>query len=228
MGHGGAMTAGVLTVGLFVAVSAASVLRRLPEPHFTPGPGEEPKTAYRDLRSLPFLLSCSVLAMIASAATLAFVSRPGWPVWLVLSSCGVLLVAIDARTTWLPLSLTRACWFLAVVATALSLALGGDAAYLVRSVGGAAAAGLLYLAIWLVTRGGIGFGDVRFAPVLGAATGGQSWTLLLWALTLGTMVGAVHGLFRLLTDRRGPFPYAPSMLAGTFVALAVLAGTLTG
>jgi len=73
--------------------------------------------------------------------------------------------------------------------------------------------------VWAVTRGGFGYGDVRYAPLLGAATAGDSWTLLIWALTLGTAVGAGHGTARLIRRRPGAFPYAPSMLAGCYLAV---------
>ena len=86
---------------------------------------------------------------------------------------------------------------------------------------GAAVAGALYFIVWLVTRGGFGFGDVRFAPLIGAAAAACSWRLLIWALALGTLVGGVNGLVRLLARRPGAFPYAPSMLAGAYLALVV-------
>jgi leader peptidase (prepilin peptidase) / N-methyltransferase len=73
-----------------------------------------------------------------------------------------------------------------------------------------------------VTRGGFGFGDVRFAPLLGAATASHSWSLLIWGLTFGTAVGAVHGAGRLARRRVGGFPYAPSMLAGCYLAVVAL------
>ena len=80
---------------------------------------------------------------------------------------------------------------------------------------------LVLLFVWLISRGGFGFGDVRFAPLLGAATAADSWTLLWLALLLGTVVGGFMGLLRLAQGRRGAFPYAPSMLIGAYVACIV-------
>ena len=59
---------------------------------------------------------------------------------------------------------------------------------------------------------------MRFAPLVGAATAGHSWSLLIWALLLGSLAGAGHGLLRLALRRAGPFPYAPSMLLGAYLA----------
>ena len=64
--------------------------------------------------------------------------------------------------------------------------------------------------------------------MLGAATAAQSWTLLLWGLTLGTAVGAGHAGCRLLRRRQGVFPYAPSMLAGCYLAALALHLLLPG
>lgn len=72
-----------------------------------------------------------------------------------------------------------------------------------------------------MTRGGFGFGDVRYAPLVGAATATVSWTLLAWALVLGSLVGAVLGLVRLARRRRGAFAYAPAILAGSYLAVAL-------
>ena len=71
---------------------------------------------------------------------------------------------------------------------------------------GAAVAGGLYLVVWLVTRGGFGFGDVRFAPLVGAATAVPTFTMLLWALFLGSLVGGVVGIIRLAPAPTGSVP----------------------
>jgi leader peptidase (prepilin peptidase)/N-methyltransferase len=84
-------------------------------------------------------------------------------------------------------------------------------------------AGLLYLLVWRVSRGGFGFGDVRFAPLIGAATAAHSWSLLLLGLFAGSVLGAVHGGIRLVRRRAGPFPYAPAMLAGAYLACGISA-----
>nr|WP_269778766.1 prepilin peptidase [Microlunatus antarcticus] len=138
--------------------------------------------------------------------------------------CGpaLVLVAIDARTTWLPLGLTRAVWVLTAGAAVPATFLGG-VPLLVRSAAGAGAAALLYLLLWRLSRGGLGFGDVRLAPVLGAATAAAGWSTLVAALLLGSLVGAAVGVVLALRGRPGAFPYAPSMLAGAFLACGVRA-----
>jgi leader peptidase (prepilin peptidase)/N-methyltransferase len=157
------------------------------------------------------------------AAALSWLSLPGYaqPMWSVLAILGVLLAAIDARTSWLPLHLTRVAWLAMAVASLLGAVLGGDGRVAVRAAAGAAIAGGLYLMVWLISRGGFGFGDVRFAPLLGTAGAAASWTLLWLTLLLGTVVGGFVGLLRLARGRREAFPYAPSMLIGAYAACLV-------
>lgn len=197
---------------LVTALLVLLVLPRLPEP--ADGDG---KPLYRDLVTPVFAVGCAALAGLAAAV--AWLSGPLQiqPLWWVLSVLGVLLAVIDARTTWLPLPLTHAAWLAMTVAAVVVWVLAGGSTVL-RTVGGAALAGLLFLLVWFISRGGIGFGDVRFAPLVGAAAASHSWSVLIWALLLGSLAGAGHGLVRLALRRAGSFPYAPTMLVGAYLA----------
>ena len=205
-----------LAVAVTTALLVRPVLRRLPEPAEADG-----KPMYRDLGSTRFLVICGALAGLAAAV--GWLSLPGYaqPMWSVLAILGVLLAAIDARTSWLPLRLTRMAWVAMSVAAVLAASLGGGVWVAVRAVAGAAIAGALYLLVWLLSHGGFGFGDVRFAPLLGAAAAADSWTLLWWTLLLGSVAGGLMGVLRLAQGRRNAFPYAPSMLAGAYAACLV-------
>lgn len=203
-------------LALVMAVVARPALRRLSEPT-----DAADKAPYADLGT-PGFLTATVL-LVTLTALLAWVTLPPavLPVWWVLSSIGVLLVVIDAQTTWLPLPLTRLAWLL--MATALvgvGLLAGWPTA--VRGLLGAGLAGALYLLVWHLSRGGFGFGDVRFAPLLGAATASASWTLLLWGLALGSFAGGAQGLARLVRRRREGFAYAPAMFSGPYLACVLL------
>jgi leader peptidase (prepilin peptidase) / N-methyltransferase len=213
---------GLAAVAIGVVIGMASVLlvrpllQRLPEP--IPGDG---RPIYRGLGSTRFLVVCGAVAGIA--ATISWLSLPRYaqPMWCVLAILGVLLAAIDARTSWLPLQLTHIAWLAMAVAALLAASVGGGAWVTIRAAAGAAIAGGLYLFVWLISRGGFGFGDVRFAPLLGAAAAADSWTLLWWTLLLGSLVGGLVGVLRLARGRREAFPYAPSMLVGAYAACLV-------
>lgn len=212
------LTPAVLIVGAaaVMAFGVRPVLDRLPEP--AEGEG---KPLYRDLGSTRFIAMTSALAAVGVTISWLSLGRPVQPLWWVLALFGVLLAAIDARTTWLPLILTRFAWLAMAVATLTAAALAADWGMLLRSCGGAAAAGGLYLIVWFAARGGFGFGDVRFAPLIGAATAAHSGHLLVWALLLGSLAGGLLGLYRLFRRRPGNFAYAPAMLFGGYTACVI-------
>ena len=84
-------------------------------------------------------------------------------------------------------------------------------------IGGAVGAGLL-LVIALISRGGLGLGDVKLAGFAGLALGGP---LILPALLITSLAGGLVAAYLVLRVRRRslPMPYAPFIAGG---ALAVL------
>jgi len=206
-----------LMIAVACALLVRPVLRRLPEPA-----GGHDKPLYQDLPTIRFLLVCAVLAALATAVSWLSLPYNIQPMWAVLATLGVLLAAIDARTSWLPLRLTQIAWLAMAIAGLVSALLGGSVWVAARALGGAAIAGALYLLVWLVSRGSFGFGDVRFAPLLGAAAAAGSWSLLWLSLLLGTVVGGGVGLLRLAKGQREAFPYAPSMLVGAYAACVLM------
>lgn len=217
---------GAAAVAALLSLVTPVVLRRLPEP-----PPDDPdalhKLPYQELATPRVAAACAGCG--AAAALVTFACLPGrvQPLWLVLATVGVLGAVVDAVTTWLPNRLVYSAWLLMAAAALGSLG-GADGAALLRTAAGAAVAWLLYLVVWLASRGGFGFADVRFAPLVGAATCAVSWTLLLWGLVLGTLVGGVVGLVRLASRLRGEFAYVPSMLTGAYVAAILGYLTSTG
>ena len=210
--------AAALVTALLSAAVVVPLLHWLREP-------EEPdgKVAYRELATPSFVLGCVLCSAVAAAVAWTTLPAALQPMWTVLAVPGVLLAGIDAVTTWLPRSLTHITWVSMTVATLAGSCLAGSWSMLLRASAGAAFAGGLYLLVWLVSRGGFGFGDVRFAPLLGAAAAAGSWELLLWTLMAGALLGAVLGILRLLARRTGGFAYAPTMLAGAYLAALLLA-----
>ena len=202
----------VLATGLLTAAITRPLLLRLPEPQVEDAP------SYSALPTTRFVLVCALCSTVAAAVAWTALPAVLQPLWTVLAVGGLLLAAVDLLTTWLPLRLVRASWLAMAVAALSAAGLAGSWLVLLRSAVGAAVAGGLYLAVWLVSRGGFGYGDVRFAPLLGAAAAADGWPLLVLTLVAGTVVGGVVGLARLAARRDGSFPYAPSMLAGAYLA----------
>jgi len=84
-------------------------------------------------------------------------------------------------------------------------------------IGGAVGGGLM-LGVALVSRGGLGLGDVKLAGFAGLALGGP---LILPALLITALAGGVAalGLAVRVRRRNHPMPYAPFISAGALVIL---------
>jgi leader peptidase (prepilin peptidase)/N-methyltransferase len=212
----GAAVVGAVVVITAVAASgllARLLVPRLPEPDDGVG-----KVRYADLATPRFVAGCALATGVAAAIGWLTMPVALQPLWWVLATLGIVLAGVDAVTTWLPLRLTRLAWAAMTAAGLIGLALGAGWSTLLRAAAGATLAGLLYLLVWRLSRGGFGFGDVRFAPLVGAATTAHSWSLLVLGLVAGSLLGAAYGGLRLLRRRTGPFPYAPALLAGAYLA----------
>lgn len=182
---------------------------------------------YGALATRRFSLACGTLAFAASLLALALAPLPWLPVWLVWATLFTVLVSVDGATTWLPLQLTRTIWAAFACALALSavlaLALGqATISDLGRVLVGAAASGAMYAMIWRVGQG-LGFGDVRISPLIGALGASLSWTGWWMAVVAGPLLGALWGIARTATGRRGPFAYGPWMWLGPAAALVAQA-----
>ena len=92
-------------------------------------------------------------------------------------------------------------------------------------LGAALAFGVLLIA-HLVSPRGMGFGDVKFAAILGLMVGWQATTaldvviLVLWLLLVGFAVGTIGGIALLVVrGRNQPFPFGPFLSLGTLVVV---------
>ncbi|MEH7379780.1 prepilin peptidase [Bacillus sp. JJ1533] len=76
---------------------------------------------------------------------------------------------------------------------------------------------LLYL-IAIVSKGGMGGGDIKLYAVLGIALG---WKLVLLSFFLATLIGTILGLIGMAfgkVKRGKPMPFGPSIVIGTLIA----------
>lgn len=143
--------------------------------------------------------------------------------------CAVPLCVIDVRVHRLP---NR--WTLALViggtlflgtATLMAPDESGFSDRLLRMfLGGVLYAGLM-MVLYLVTRGGMGMGDVKLALGLGLYTGWLSWDGLLAAVVFGFVVGGLFSLALIVlrrANRHTRVPFGPSMILGACVPLLLL------
>ncbi|MCY7915590.1 prepilin peptidase [Bacillus haynesii] len=83
---------------------------------------------------------------------------------------------------------------------------------------GALVGGMLPLLTLLLTKGGIGWGDVKLFAVIGMALGSR---LLVLAFFLSAAAGTMLGLIALLAGKlkkNEPMPFAPAILIGTLTS----------
>lgn len=102
---------------------------------------------------------------------------------------------------------------------AAGLALSALQGRIVPAVVAAAGAGAFFLLIALVSRGGMGGGDIKLAAMMGAFLG---WPGIAVGLLVGFLVGAAAGLVLMAArkrSRKDPIPFGPALAVGGVVAL---------
>ena len=147
--------------------------------------------------------------------------RGAVPAYLFLAWLSVVLVWIDSDVHRLPNGLTYPAYPAMLGLLVLASVVQGDRRWLAALVGMAVLV-VLFGLLWLVSRGQVGLGDVKWSGVIGLCLG---W-LGADALVVGTMatflIGGVWAVALLLfrgASRSTPLAYGPAMCAGAFVAI---------
>ena len=146
------------------------------------------------------------------------------PAFLYLCAVGVALALIDLDTQRLPDALTLPSYAVVAVGLGAAAAATGESHQLVRAGIGGAVLGGFYFAVWFAYPAGMGFGDVKLAPTLGAYLGWLGYGVLAVGAFLGFLFGALVGIGVILFTeggRKTRIPFGPFMIAGTLVAVFV-------
>ncbi|MGL5931183.1 MAG: prepilin peptidase [Dermatophilaceae bacterium] len=161
---------------------------------------------------------------LAALAVWAVGGLGGWaalPAYLLFAWLTVGLVWIDLDVHRLPVGLVVP----AGVATAGLLALASlataDRRWLTALVG-AAVFGVVYVVLALLPGGGVGGGDVRLAPLIGAVLGWLGPAHVLVGMAAGFLVGGIGAIALLVLGRVGlrtSIAYGPAMCLGAWVAI---------
>jgi len=142
-----------------------------------------------------------------------------WPIltlWLPLSAALAWLAAVDLDVARLPdrILVPAAIW------TALAVGVTMWITSPLAGVGAILAAALCGGGFWilhLTGRGALGFGDVKLAALIGAATALVSWSAVLYALVAGCILTIAWAIAR----RRSELAFGPWLALGAVLAVGL-------
>lgn len=146
------------------------------------------------------------------------------PAYLYLAAVSIALALIDVDTRRLPDALVKPSYAVGLVLLFVAcLATSDWHRLLAAAIGGV---GLFALYFVLAAFGGMGFGDVKLAGVLGMYLGWLGYTTLLVGAFGGFVIGGVVSVAALLLSRvrmKSRIPFGPFMLAGAWVGIVAAA-----
>jgi leader peptidase (prepilin peptidase)/N-methyltransferase len=171
-------------------------------------------------------------ALLSALAAWAIGGVGDWavlPTYLLFAWLTVGLIWIDLDVHRLPVGLVvPTAWWLAALLVVATIATGEP-----RWQGaliGFAVMGGIYLVLGLLPGGGVGGGDVRLAPVIGALIGWLSLAHLAVGLMAGFLIGGLGAIALLVLGRAGlktSIAYGPAMCLGAWVAIVATSRILT-
>ncbi|SOD74775.1 leader peptidase (prepilin peptidase)/N-methyltransferase [Jatrophihabitans sp. GAS493] len=175
--------------------------------------------------------------LLFAAMTAHFGLTVELPAYLYLSALVVTLTMIDIDTKRLPNAIVLPSYAVGVALLVLAAIVNHDWTPALRAVGAMAALWSIFFAIVMIQPGGMGFGDVKLAGLLGLFLGSISWSAVIVAGFGGFVLGGVVGVALLLSHRAGrksAIPFGPFMLTAAVLAMFVSTpiaswyGTLAG
>ena len=176
------------------------------------------------LRFLPEISSAPSAAALAASIV-------GLAAFLYLAAISIALALIDLDTHRIPNVIVLPAYVVGLLLLGFAAILGGDYASLLLAGIGCVAMGLAYLVMAVAYPGGMGFGDVKLAGVLGLFLGWLGWAPLAVGASLAFLLGGVFGVVVMLIRRGGrktAIPFGPWMLAGAWLGIFVGAPLSTG
>ncbi len=145
--------------------------------------------------------------------------------FLTLTAVSIALALIDLDSRRLPNVIVLPSLLAGILLLGVAALLRGDIPALIGAGVGGASLFVFYFVLALVKPGGMGFGDVKLAAVLGLYLGFLGWGNLLVGAFAAFIFGGVFGLLLLMARKAGrktAIPFGPWMILGAW--LGVFAG----
>lgn len=146
--------------------------------------------------------------------------------YLVLSVPLLVLAGIDQDVHRLPDRIQKPLMLITPVLLLGPALATGDWWSFARALTGAALGYAVYFVLAWLGQGGLGWGDVKLAVILGTACGWISWTALWVGLVMGFFIAALWGIVLIVTrraTRKDYIPLGPFLIVGALGTIAALA-----
>lgn len=146
------------------------------------------------------------------------------PAFCVMGAGLIALSWIDLRTKRLPRQIIYVTAIIGVPLLTLAAVVRHEPRRIWMMLLGAACALAFMGLVYLLSRGGMGDGDVRLSPLLGAYLGWLNPGLVAVGLFIGFLAGAVVGVAMMAAGRAGrktAVPFGPFLALGTVIAVFV-------
>lgn len=215
-----------LLVCILLAVPCGIGISRVSETFIAERPLFRPSDAPRFAPRVVTICSVTLVVFAALAWRFSDVSWIELLCYLAGFAAVLLASAIDLTEYRLPDAVVLPSISLGIMLVIIvSLAEGSPGRIREALIGSAIAFSVLLVA-HLISPRGMGFGDVKFAALLGLMVGWQAndlpdvIVLVLWLLLIGFAFGTIGGLaLMVLRGRNQSFPFGPFLAAGTFFAV---------
>lgn len=139
--------------------------------------------------------------------------------YALIASVLIAIGVIDLKDMIIPDSLVISILVLSIVHKALNYFIYGIKANILDSIIGLLIAGGLFLLILIISKGGMGGGDITLIGVLGFVLG---IPMILLNILLSFILGAMISLFLLATrlkTKKDPIPFGPFIICAFFIVL---------
>jgi leader peptidase (prepilin peptidase) / N-methyltransferase len=148
------------------------------------------------------------------------------PALLYLAAISIALTMIDLAVRRLPNAITLPSYLIAAALLTVAALAEGEPGRLLRAAISGAALYAFYFVLMVAKPGGMGFGDVKLAGVLGLYLGWFGWQHAVVGAFLAFAVGGIVGITLMLLGRAGrktQIPFGPYMILGAWLGLAYAA-----
>ena len=166
------------------------------------------------------LVTASLFVVMALKFELSWAT----PAFCVLSAGLVGLSWIDLHTKRLPREITYVTMAIGMPLLVIDALVTDEPRRIATMLGGAGLALAFMALVYVGSRGGLGDGDVRLSPLLGAHLGWLGLGYVPVGLFLGFLFGSIVGVAAMALGKAGrktAVPFGPFLAAGTLVAVFV-------